>query len=79
MAWIPFPLDSNKLPAFRNKYAEVNLIILNEILMISKTMFYQMHCFLLEIFNWPNLPFAESLALTYRNRRHSRLVRYMLP
>ena len=64
MSWIPFPLNSNKVCAFRNKYAEVELIILDEILMISKTVFDQMHCFLLEIFNLPNSPFAESLALT---------------
>ena len=64
MSWIPFPLDSNKICAFRNKYAEVELIILDEILVVSKIVFYQMHCFLLEMFNLRNLPFAESLALT---------------
>ena len=64
MSWIPFPLDSNKLCTFRNKYAEVELIILDENLMVSKIVFYQMHCFLLEISNLPNLPFAESLALS---------------
>ena len=64
MSWIPFPLDSNKLCAFRNKYAEVELLMLDEILMMSKIVFYQMHCFLLEIFNLPNLPFGELLPLT---------------
>ena len=62
MSWISFPLDSNTLCALRNKYAEVELIILVEILMVSKVMFYQMHC--LTVFNLPNLLFAESLALT---------------
>ena len=62
MSWISFPLNSNKVCAFRNKYAEVELIILDEILVVSKIVFYQMHCFLLEIFNLRNLPFAESLA-----------------
>ena len=64
MSWKPFPLDSNRLCLFRNKYAEVELIILDEILVVSKIVFYQIHCFLLEIFNLPHLPFAESLALT---------------
>ena len=45
MLWIPFPLVSNKLCAFRNKYAEVQLIILAENLMLSKIVFYQMHRF----------------------------------
>ena len=58
-----FPLDRNTLAALRNKYTEVELIILDEILMVSKVMFYQMHC-LTEVFNLPNLLFAESLALT---------------
>ena len=40
-----FPLDSNKLCVFRNKYTEVELIILVEILMLSKIVFYQMHRF----------------------------------
>ena len=64
MLWIRFPLDSNKLCAFRNKYAEVELLMLDEILMMSKIVFYQMHCFLLEIFNLPNLSFGELLPLT---------------
>ena len=64
MSWISFPLDSNTLCALRNKYVEVELIILVEILMVSKVMFYQMHCCLTEVFNLPNLLFAESLALT---------------
>ena len=63
MSWISFPLDSNTLCALRNKYVEVEMIILVEILMVSKVMFYQMHC-LTEVFNLPNLLFAESLALT---------------
>ena len=63
MSWISFPLDSNTLCALRNKYAEVELIILVEILMVSKVMFYQMHC-LTEVLYLPNLLFAESLALT---------------
>ena len=53
-----FPFDSNSLAALRNKYAEVDLIILNEISMVSKKVFYQMHCLLIEIFDLPNLPFA---------------------
>ena len=53
-----FPLDSNSLAALRNKYAEVELIILNEISMVSKKAFHQMHCLLIEIFILPNLPFA---------------------
>ena len=61
MSWIPFPLDSNRLCVFRNKYAEVELMILDEILVVSKIVFYQMPCFLLDIFNLPNLPFAEPL------------------
>ena len=52
MSWIPFTLDSNKVCAFKNKYAEVELIILDEILMVSKIVFYQIYCFFLEIFNF---------------------------
>ena len=54
-----FPLDSNTLAALRNKYAEVGLIILDEISMVLKKVFYQMHHHLIEIFNLPNLPFAD--------------------
>ena len=53
-----FPFDSNSLAALRNKYAEVDLIILNEISMVYKKVFYQIHRRLIEIFNLPNLPFA---------------------
>ena len=54
-----FPLDSNTLAALRNKYAEVGLIILDEISMVLKKVFYQMHHHLIEIFDLPNLPFAD--------------------
>ena len=53
-----FPLESNTLAALRNKYAEVELIILDEFSIGSKKVFYQMHCCLIEIFNLQNLPFA---------------------
>ena len=52
-----FPLDSNTLAALRNKYAEVELIILDEISIVSKKVFYQMHCRLIEISYLPNLLF----------------------
>ena len=53
-----FPLDSNTLAALRNKYAEVELIILDEISMVYKKVFYQILRRLIEIFNLPNLSFA---------------------
>ena len=53
-----FPLESNTLAALRNKYAEVELIMLDEFSIGSKKVFYQMHCRLIEIFNLQNLPFA---------------------
>ena len=53
-----FPLKSNILAALRNKYADVELIILDDFSMVSKKVFYQMHRRLLEIFNLLNLLFA---------------------
>ena len=53
-----FPLDRNTLAALRNKYTEVELIILDEISMVSKKVFYQIHRRIIEIFNLTNLPFA---------------------
>ena len=63
----PFLLDSNTLGALRNKYAEVNLIILDETSMVSKKVFYQMHRRLIEIFNLLNLPFAGRSILVARD------------
>ena len=54
-----FPLDSNSLAALRNKYSEFQLIILDELSMVSKKSFYQMHRRLTDCYNLPNLPFAS--------------------
>ena len=53
-----FPADSKRLAAVRNKYAEVELVILDEISIVFENIFYQMQYCLIEIFNLPNLPFA---------------------
>ena len=46
-----FSLDRNTLAASRNKYAEVELIILDEISIVSKKIFYQIHRRPIETFN----------------------------
>ena len=43
----------------RNKYAEDELIILDEVLIVSKKVCYQTHYALKETFNLPILPFAS--------------------
>ena len=53
-----FTSDSNTLAAFRNKYAKVELFILDKISMVSKKCFHQMHHCLIEIFNFPNFSFS---------------------
>ena len=58
-----FPLDSNSLAALRNKYSEFQLIILDELSMVSKKSFYQMHRRLTDCYNLPNLPFASRSTL----------------
>ena len=59
-----FPLDSNRLCAFRNNYTKVELVLLDGISIVPKKVFYRMHCRLIENFNVPNLPFANSLAMS---------------
>ena len=61
-----FPSDSNALASLRNKYAEVEVIILDEILMVSKKRFYLMHRQLIQVFNLSNLPFAVMSVLFSR-------------
>ena len=60
---IPFcgrfnPLDCNSITSLHNKFSEVQLIIIDEISMVSKKLFYQVHQRLVEIFNVPNIHFA---------------------
>ena len=62
-----FPLNSNILAALRSKYADVELIILDEFSMVSKKVVYQMRRRLLEIFNLPNLLFAGRSNLVVGN------------
>ena len=50
--------------AFRNKYAEVELSIWDENLIVSKKESYQMHGCFINKFNLPNLQFVVSLALS---------------
>ena len=61
-----FPSDSNTLASLRNKYAEAEVIILDEILMVSKKRFYLIHRHLIEVFNLSNLPFAVRSVLFSR-------------
>ena len=61
-----FPSDSNTLASLRNKYAEVEVIILDEILMVSKKRFYLIDRHLIEVFNLSNLPFAVRSVLFSR-------------
>ena len=58
-----YPLDSNTLAPLRNKFSKVQLIISDEISMVSKKVFYQIHQRLIEIFNIPNKPFAGTSML----------------
>ena len=50
-----YPLDCNSITSLRNKFSEVQLIIIDEISMVSKKLFYQIHQRLVEIFNVPNI------------------------
>ena len=50
-----YPLDCNSITSLRNKFSEVQLIITDEISMVSKKLFYQIHQRLVEIFYVPNI------------------------
>ena len=58
-----YPLDCNSITSLRNKYSEVQLIIIDEISIVSKKLFYQIHQRLVEIFNVPNILFAGKSVL----------------
>ena len=58
-----YSLDCNSITSLRNKFSEVQLIIINEISMVSKKLFYQIHQRLIEIFNVPNILFPGKSAL----------------
>ena len=59
----------------RIKYAEVELIILDEMSMVSEKVFYQMHCSFIEIFTQP---FAGIIKLVVGDFRQLPRVRAML-
>ena len=58
-----YPLDCNSITSLRNKFSEVQLIIIDEIPMVSKKLFHQIHQRLVEIFNVPNILFAGESVL----------------
>ena len=53
-----YPLDCNSITSLRNKFSEVQSIIIDEISMVSKKLFYQIQQCLVEIFDVPNILFA---------------------
>ena len=53
-----FLLGRNALAALRNKYVGFELIIIDKISMVTKNMFDEMYCRLIENFSWTNLIFA---------------------
>ena len=54
----PYPSDANTLATLRNRFSKVQLIILDDISMVSKEVLYQIHQCLIEIFKLPDQPFA---------------------
>ena len=65
-------LDCNSITFLRNKFSEVQLIIIDEISMVSKKLFYQIHQRLVKIFNVSTILFAGKSVLVVR-------VLYQLP
>ena len=59
-------LESNTLCVSRNKYAEFEIFILDEISVVSKKVCYKMHHRVIELFNLPKLPFADRSVLVAR-------------
>ena len=53
-----YPSDATTLATLQNRFSEVKLIIIDEISMVSKKVFYQIHQRLIEIFRLPDQPFA---------------------
>lgn len=45
-----YPLDSNTLASLRNRFSEVQLIIVDNISKVSEKVFYQIHQRLIEIY-----------------------------
>ena len=53
-----YVLDCNSITSLHNKFSEVQLIIIDQISMVSKHLLYQIHQRLVEIFNALNIIFA---------------------
>ena len=66
VSWTLLCCESNRLCASRNKYTQVQLIILDEISMVFKKVCYQTHRRVIETFNLPNLLFANRSTLVDR-------------
>ena len=64
--WTLLCCESNRLCASRNKYAQVQLIILDELSIVFKKVCYQTHRRVIETFNLPNLLFGNRSALVDR-------------
>ena len=65
---IHYALNSNTLASLRNKFSEVQLIIVGAISMLSKKVFYQIHQRLIKIFDCHckevNVSCTRSLSVT---------------
>ena len=72
VTWTFFCCESNRLCASRNKYAQVQLIILDELSMVFKKVCYQTHRRVIETFNLANLLFANRSTLA--DRKFSQLL-----
>ena len=72
-----FPLESNALAGFRDKYWR-SADLLDEISMVSKKVFYQMQRCLIEIFNLPGFSFAGRSTFLVGNILQLPPVRIML-
>ena len=58
-----YPIDSNNITSLYEKFSDVELIIIDEISMVSKKLIYQIHQLLIEVFNIPNSLFAGKSVL----------------